>query len=348
MLRADGPLWAGAVLAGGLVLGGTDLERRRAARLGLLALLVVVALQSAFRLAYHGDLVPNTVRIKGGFSALRLERGLLYVAAYVAVLPVALLVPVAALAWLRCELRGLALRAGGCIAFGLAYAALVGGDFLPMGRLVVPTLAPTALLLGLLVGRLAGCRAPRLGPAVAAAAVLLGVAPALDLHVVPRALRERLDFRWSKRRFSSELEQWRQVGEVREELEVLARALASSTRPGEGLVEDAVGVVGYRTELVIHDRFGLVDREVAQLEIPPLRASPGHDRAVDPRFFLDRRPDYLEAYLVPAGTPVGSQVSPELVELLRAGFARVESHPLPAQDGFPAGVELRLVRLLPP
>jgi hypothetical protein len=239
------------------------------------------------------------------------------------------------------------LRACALIAFGLAFAALVGGDFLPMGRLLVPTLAPSAVLLALVVSRL-GSTGEGLAPAAGALACLLGAAPLLDLHPVPRGLREALDFRWSKPRFASELGQWRRVGEVRQELEVLARALGVATLPGEALVEDAVGVVGYRTQLVIHDRFGLVDREVARLDFPPLRASPGHDRAVEPRFFLPRRPDYLEAYLVPAGTPTGSQVSPELVALLRAGRARVESHPLPAGQGFPEAAELRLVRYLPP
>jgi hypothetical protein len=162
--------------------------------------------------------------------------------------------------------------------------------------------------------------------------------PLLDVHPVPLALRERLDFRWSKRVFASEFAQWRRVAELRSQLERLAAALAANTQPGQSLVADAIGVVGYRTELWIHDRFGLVDREVARLVIPPLRASPGHDRAVTARFFLERDPDYLEAFIVPAGTPLELEVSPEILELVRDGRADVAAHPLPD------GLELRLVR----
>jgi len=252
-------------------------------------------------------------------------------------LPVTLIVPLAALAVARGRERGLAIRAALLIAFGLAYAALVGGDFLPLGRLLVPTLAPTAVLLALLVDRIEA-RA-RVGAwAAGLTACLLGALPLLDLHPVPLALRERLDFRWSKRAFASEIAQWRRVAELRGQLERLAAALAANTQFGQSLVADAIGVIGYRTELWIHDRFGLVDRDVARLDIPPLRASPGHDRAVTARFFLSRNPDYLEAFIVPAGTPLGTEVSPELAELLRDGSAQVESHPL--SDG----LELRLVR----
>jgi len=336
-LRADGPLWGIAVLVCAFVIGSDVSGRRRAALQGLAVLALAVAAQSLFRWLYHGDLVPNTVRVKGGFAWLRLERGLFYSGAYLACLPVALLVPLAGLAVARAHELGLALRAALLIAFGLAYAALVGGDFLPMGRLLVPTLAPMAVLLALLVDR-CEARAKVAAWTAGASACVLGALPLLDLHPVPLALRERLDFRWSKRAFASEIAQWRRVSELRGQLEQLAAALAANTQPGQSLVADAIGVIGYRTELWIHDRFGLVDREVARLPIPPRRASPGHDRAVTAPFFLPRNPDYLEAFIVPAGTPLDSEVSPEIAELVRAARATVEAHPVPD------GLELHLVR----
>jgi hypothetical protein len=336
-LRVDGPLWGIAVLAAASIGGRDGSARRRAALQGLAVLALAVAAQSLLRWLYHGDVVPNTVRVKGGFAWLRLERGLLYSSAYLACLPVALLVPLAALAVTRDRARGLAFRAAILIAFGLAYAALVGGDFLPMGRLLVPTLAPSAVLLALVVERCQRISRPAAWLA-GLGACALGALPLLDVHLVPLALRQKLDFRWSKRVFASEIAQWRRVAELRGQLELLAAGLAGATRPGESLVADAIGVVGYRTQLWIHDRFGLVDREVARLPIPPLRASPGHDRAVSAPFFLGRRPDYLEAFVVPAGTPLETEVSQELYGLLRSARARVESHPVRE------GLELRLVR----
>lgn len=335
-LRVDGPVWGVAILASAL-LGRDAGGRRRAALRGAAVLALAVAAQSVLRWLYHGDFVPNTVRVKGGFAWLRLERGLLYSGAYLACLPILLLVPVTALALARDLARGVALRAVPLVVFGLAFAALVGGDFLPMGRLLVPTLAPTAVLLAIGVERLQ--RVARLAAwGAGLGACVLGFLPLLDLHLVPQAWRERLDFRWSKRVFASEIAQWRRVSELRGQLEQLAAALAANTQPGQSLVADAIGVIGYRTELWIHDRFGLIDREVARVDIPPLRASPGHDRAVTARFFLGRRPDYLEAYIVPAGTPLEGEVSPEIADLLLNVQAAVEAHVLAD------GLELRLVR----
>ena len=78
-------------------------------------------------------------------------------------------------------------------------------------------------------------------------------------------------------------------------------------------------MVGYRTELVLLDRFGLVDREVAHLPLSGERASPRHDRFVSARWFLPREPDYLDAWLVPVGAPTAVGVDAALADLFEAG-----------------------------
>ena len=85
-------------------------------------------------------------------------------------------------------------------------------------------------------------------------------------------------------------------------------------------MRDAIGVVGFRTELVLLDRFGLVDRR--SLASAP---SPGHERFVSARWFLPREPDYLNAWLVPAGAPPALGVDATLADLFEAGRAVVES-----------------------
>ena len=338
LLRNDGALWAGALLVATLALG--DRARRGAALRGLGALALVVAAHSALRWGVHGDLVPNTARVKGGVDALRLERGARWLAAFLCNVP-----GLAALALGGLLARGvepgprrvrLAL-----VGFAAALAVTVGGDFLPMGRFLVPAFAPLALLGGGALAQLAGRRCAL---AVAAGALLcaLGALPAAGWAPTPRAWRDALDPQWSRAQRIDELEAWRRAPRPRaRDDERLAAALAAHTRPGESLVRDAIGVVGYRTELVLLDRFGLVDREVARLPLSGERTSPGHDRFVPTRWFLPRAPTYLDAWLVPAGAPLAAGVDPGLGDLLEDGRAAVAS--FPAEPG----VDLRLLRFAP-
>lgn len=337
LLRNDGFLWAGALLVAALACGGR--ERRALALRGLGLLALVFGAHTLFRWGYHGDLVPNTARVKGGLDALRAERGARYVAGFLCYLPgllaVALASPLGASA-LRAQRR---LRLA-LVLFAAALAVAVGGDFLPLGRFFVPVLAPLALLWGDSAARLAQ-RSRALALGATACLCTLGLLPALDVAPTPRAWRDALDHHWSRARRLDEFEGWRRMRDRAREDERLAAALAAHTRAGESLVRDAIGVVGYRTQLVLLDRFGLVDREVARLPLSGERTSPGHDRFVDVRWFLHRRPTYLDAWLVPAGAPSAAGVDSTLAGLFEAGRAAVES--------FPAGggADLRLLRFLP-
>lgn len=344
LLRADGALWAGVVLAAVLVIpAGTSLRPRMGLFLRALAWLVLVFLaQLAFRLGYHGDWVSNTARVKAGFSLLRLERGLDYVVAFFLSFPVlALLVPLA-LARSRAGAVGQVLRPLAVAAFAALWALYIGGDFMAMGRLFVPALAFFALLF-------AAClqgRPPALPAALlSAAALALALAPSFDLHVVPRGVRERFHFRWSSTRFQSELEQWRSMRDNTAKWETAARALALHTKAGESIVYGAVGSIGYRTELFVHDPLGLVSPEVARRDAPPGRESAGHDRRVPPTWFLDREPDYLDAFVVPSALPEHAGIRPEWRRQPWFERLSVEREPLSEDDGFPAGNELRLLRL---
>ena len=76
------------------------------------------------------------------------------------------------------------------------------------------------------------------------------------------------------------------------------------------MVAGAIGNVGYYSDLTVFDRVGLVDREVASLPIDLAQLhSPGHDRLVDPVFFLDRHPTFLDAQLL-----VGNALAPEVLD----------------------------------
>ena len=162
----------------------------------------------------------------------------------------------------------------------LAYAVMVGGDYMTMGRLLLPALPFSVLLLGVLI-HVSMARFPRrlvLGTMVLV--LLAGVAPAFDLHLVPASLRAPFHFRQRADIVRSEYQQWRfQRGNVTR-WRKRAQALNQVTTPGDSLVTGEIGVLGYDSGLFIYDISGLVSREVAERSIRGRRdkKSPGHEK----------------------------------------------------------------------
>ncbi len=316
LLRADGAYWVAALCGPALVagwFGPRAILRSAAIASGVSAL--VFGAHVAWRLAYYGDWLPNTARAKLGFSPRAFERGGEYVAHYFLTFPGLALALILAGLLTRASVRrapgpgrrgSWRLAAWSVVSATLAYAVVVGGDFMCFGRFLVPALPFLALLLADAAAsveralerrgtRLAGGMALALGLACAVPAAL----PAFGLHPVPRSLRAQFQFRWNADAFLSERAQWeRMVGQAREWAD-LGRALKRHSSPGDSLVFGAVGAVGYFSELFIHDKNGLVTREVALREPLEGRNSPGHDKTVPPTFFLKYRPTYLDACIYP-------------------------------------------------
>ena len=326
LLRADGALWATFAIVAAAV------ELRRSLRT-LAVPLAILALGEAghllWRHGYYGEWVPNTARVKAGLSAMRLERGFKYIASFgLEVLPL-LLVPLLAL---RANSR-LALSCGIILVLAIGYSVFIGGDFMPMGRFLLPAMPFLAILLA----RIAS--SPR-GLALAGGCIVLAVLPSFDFHPIPLSVRERFHFRWNQDELESEVSMWRGMRDRADQWKDLGRALASNTSPGESIVLGNIGAVGYFTELEIFDLFGLVDPEVARRDAPLVRASPGHDKRVTFEFFLSRRPTYLSAWLAAASSPPEASLPPEWLELLRSARVELVRRPL----GTRVGVELRLLR----
>jgi hypothetical protein len=222
---------------------------------------------------------------------------------------------------------------------------LVGGDFMAMGRFLVPALPFAALLAALGIAR-AGTR--RVAP-VAGAMLALSLLGAFDRHVVPRAAREVLFFRWSAESYRTEHEQWAWMKAEAARWAVLGRALARHTRPGEALICGTIGAVGYHSRLRIHDPFGLVNREAfTPDEGEPERRSPGHHRRIPFSTFMRYDPEYLDAELVPRQRTV--EYVPRWLQADTEYGAQCQTLYLPI-DGIPGadpGDVLRLIRLRGP
>ncbi len=345
LLRADGVLWAGLMIATALLPAARQrsdaLLRAGAAALSIIAL--GTAAHMLWRHGVYGEWVPNTARIKAGLSGLRLERGWNYAIAYLLAVPSCALTLAVAVLLRGNRAEELTWQALFAITGTFGYAIFVGGDFMPMGRFLVVSMPFFALLAAIAVRSLRAAQPAGIVFALACAA--LSVLPSFDVHPVPAGIRERFHFRWNDSRVVSEYQMWRGMRERAEHWALLGRALARETKPGESIVLGNIGAIGYFTELRILDVFGLTSRAVAMREAPLVRASPGHDKAVSPEFFFDERPDYWSAFLAPADAPHEFGLPGGLLESAAGERITIERRKLDPANGFPLGIELRLLRM---
>lgn len=268
-------------------------EGRRTALLFLGTVFAVFAALTLWRLSYFGMPFPNTVYAKGQISPYTLRRGFNYCVVFVLhFLPCLLLVPATFLA-LRSSSH--VLRYAVVVAWApFAYATAVGGDFMAMGRFLVPAFPFIALLVTWVVCRLrVGWRVPLL-----ACILVLNLLPGLDLVLVPASWLKRFDFRLSHAMPPSEFQQWDGLVRDTSKLKALGLALKSMSRPGQSVVLGPIGYVGYYSELHVYDRFGLVNVEVAHRPRTQKRTLPGHDAGVPNDFFSKYEPTYLHVALV--------------------------------------------------
>ncbi len=298
LLRVEGPAWALLVAALGAVGWGSADERRglrhQAAFVGA-AVVLVVAVHTAWRLSFYGDWVANTARAKVEWGPDRLGRGALYVIGTWVNLP-SLVLPALAVPWVPWESRRN--RALGVLTLAVpAYAMAVGGDYMAFGRLLVLGLPLLAVLVGLGTRHTAGT-------ALLLALTAAGSLPGVDVQLAPRTVRQALQWRNSYPKVDTELGMWSFMNDNVNTWARQGRMLAAATRPGESLVTGAIGARGYFSHLTILDRGGLVSREPNQVPSTSSvhRVSPGHDRTVPRTFFLPQQPDYLDfAVEDPAG-----------------------------------------------
>lgn len=300
--RPDSPLW---VAAAGLVLGavwlgdGVASALRRVAALGALPLAAVL-LQLAFRVAYYGDVVPNTAHVKAEFDPGAGGAGVAYVLAAAAALP-GVVWPAAlaalVLAWRRpTRVVGLSLLLP--LVCWTGYLMAIGGDHFPGRRLWHGALAPLALLGGLALQQLAGRSWPR-----TVAAMALGLAAAIGGGVVARTDPQSHELR-------AEVWEWRgkALGEA------LGQAFGDE-RPL--LAVDAAGAVPFWSRLPALDMLGLCDRTIATTSyrawLHDVKARgdvplpPGHLRG-NGDYVMDRAPD-LMSMGPPPGLPLPVFVS---------------------------------------
>jgi len=309
LLRIDGFAWA-AVLLGLHVLVGRDRAPRSAIVTGVVALAAATAAYVGIRLLAHGAILPHTAVQKVGFDPHAIGGGLRYTAVSLlnlAALPMGVIAALLGGAGGRSQTR----IAIGMVAVAGGYAVAVGGDFMPMGRHLLPA-APFAGLLGAIA--LDGPRRRGIVRGLLAVGIVASLATTLELGWPPRALTDPLHFRWSADARRTEVEQLHVMRTRTAEREALGRVLRGAIPAGTPLTVEAIGAVGYRSLLPILDQHGLVmhpdDLDPRYVRIDPHR-SVGHRFVADPAAFHRFAPFLTGATLVdtpPAGLPPGHWV----------------------------------------
>jgi arabinofuranosyltransferase len=311
LIRVEGVLWLGVLVALAAAVRVVDDPLAGWKRTlkpwlrPLIGVALVYGVYSVWRVGHFGTWVPNTAHAKVDFGGSSVLRGLQYVSLFGATfLPV--LLWGAGLPRLQRAQRAPAWMVGALTVAFPIYAVVVGGDFFPMGRMLIPGLAFGALLFGGLVQALRESHRPwlrRSAPGVVVSLLVLTILPGFDLHVVPHSWREALHFRYSDKEFLSEVARWDNMVDNTAGFKRRGLALARIAHHDDTMVSQAIGAVGFFSGLHIYDQYGLVSREVAlnAEAADPLTQSPGHDKYVEASFFLDRNPDILHSRLVQGG-----------------------------------------------
>lgn len=252
LTRPDGPLWAAAaglaLLAPGWRQGPVPAIARALRFLTLPATAVLG--QSGFRIAYHGDFVPNTAHVKLGLGDGVAADGARYVLESLQVTPGLAGPALLALAWLAAVQPGrfAALALGVPALLYATYLVAIGGDHFPGYRLWQPMLAPLGLLVATAGQRFATVWLRRL------ALLALGLGGAAANTWLARtdplsALVRHETFEWTGKA----------IGEV----------FARSFGPARPLLAvDAAGALPYYSRLPALDMLGLCDRTIATTPTP--------------------------------------------------------------------------------
>jgi len=291
--RTEGVLW---LLGVGVAVAIADRGAARA-RLRLLAPgLAAFALVELWRYTTYGEWLPNTVHAKAGLDGETLGRGLRYVASWLAISLVPLVATVLSLRALRSPAAKAALAAGILVDGGVVFAILTGGDWMPFFRFLAPTVPFLAILVA------AGIHGLKREAVLCWALPALGLLSAFDLHLLPQSARVALDFRGFAIGYQTELGRLKTARRNIPTFRAIGRALREHAQEGDSITLGAIGAQGYESGIRIHDRNGLVDREVAEIAERVQGRSAGHERRISRSRFLEaplkREPTWFGARIV--------------------------------------------------
>ena len=310
LLRTEGIAWALLIALLGIVtrrLKGEAVWRPVAVYVAIVG--TAFSVYFAWRYSYYQLLFPSPVYAKVGFSPDVALRGFRYVASFALtfVTPLLLLPAAGYVAWREAPKPvGLAL---GTLSLAFpTYAVVVGGDWMAMGRFLVPGFAFGVLLMGWLVARLWKRLTSRLVVmAVVITTITVGLLPAWNVHLVPESARRLFHFRYASN-YLTEYELWKAHTNTVKNVKEEALALKARFKPGDSIIAGGIGVRGYYSGLHMLDPHGLVSRRVAMLPKEHALGTPGHDIGLTRDFFYPEGPTITHTQRI-GGPPPGRKNS---------------------------------------
>lgn len=297
LLRTEGIAWIPVIAVGAVLVRWW--EGRPVARPVLTFLAVVGLVWGAYflwRWTVFGTVFSNTTQAKLGDGPpfeMILNRGLRYVGVSIAALglPLTLLPAALLLPWHERRARAawvLALAA----AFP-AWSALVGGDYMPFFRFIVPSSPALVLGVGLVIERIQRTLGAPASLPLSLAAVVLSILPTAGVATAPESLLLNIAFVEGNVRYKNGTFHPGQEGERNFDREwKLLRQLAA---PGDRVVLVAIGHNGYYTDVEVIDQCRLVATypgiDTTTSGLGGRRA--GHDSCLPATRFLSLQPDLV-------------------------------------------------------
>jgi hypothetical protein len=303
----------------GVVLAAHLVKQRASIRAWACAVLPAVVLVGGWlvwKLAYYGDLVPNTAHAKVGASTDALVQGAIFVGRFLhAYLLWPLLGAVVIVAAVR---RRFAARLPAAVVIAqLAYIAFVGGDFMEF-RFFVPVLPMIALVIG--EELLAASAHPRVPSQTFRAVALVGfLAAASGRHALTFdgiAEDKSYDSVALLGSYYRKVEDhdWSQLGRPFHD----ALSGTNATIACQG-----AGAIPYFADLPTVDQLGLNDRWIARNGDSPDYSRPGHQRVATLAYLLERRVTFVigSTTMIRRGTL--RRLPPTTIDIwIRSNFAR--------------------------
>ena len=254
-----------------------------------------------WRWNYFEELLPVTVVNKVGLTSFTFLRGLDYLAIYLFTYLLPFLLLTLLLFTFKNSLKNrlkstIILLTGGLFIYPLTS----GGDFMTSGRFFVTTVLFQSLIIALTLNQI---KIIQLKYILTISFCLISIASCLsafNLGLVPKSILSKFHFRLNTPEYRTEAQQHAYMKYNSERWHILGKTLHQHTEPGDSIVAGAIGNLGFYSKRHIYDRFGLVEKRVANLSNQERQIkSPGHDKAVKADFFLDKNPTILKAYIMP-------------------------------------------------
>jgi hypothetical protein len=243
------------------------------------AWLCVITTVTLVRLGYYAALLPNTAVAKISTDAAFQACGWFYCRTWLKQFGWLILLGLPAA--LRRNMRPLAINAWLLIAAQVSFVLLVGGDWMPQWRFLLPVAVLLTILGCHAVDAMAGAGQERANTFVAslsARRLMLSVGMVLFLAAVIADIRQFRRTRWSLADYQRQLDAFA-AGPV--------RSLAETTSTDDLVVARDIGILGYNTRCRILDVVGLTDAHVAR------SSGYRHRECLDSDYVFALQPDYL-------------------------------------------------------